>query len=485
MKVPDLIASLREGAGSKLTPEERMEIMQKLLNSESEAEEVVLEEKKLDAHLSATTSGLFKEDADDQNSEFPESLPENGPGRFGRIGRLFRSSKSTDTQLSDGNAVAPGTSVSKLRSLTENKYIVYAVVALVVVFLGWQGANFFLDSDQQNSANRATKAKDNSRKSRAARRGKSKPAVAKATTESDSASAEGSLGASSIQTTLQHCTVPATTRTALTQSSGGASQYESRDYTLAILAIQSYQRKYKASNVTTKIEASVEKYKMAQSLLSPELNILRIQISQYREVQESMQRELTELRERERKSQDGRRLQNRVVAGVNQGIRLRNEIEDLEASLRDGPNSEDLVLVEGQLFILESMLSGANKNLNKPPATRPGAKQLKVTQEIAALTRLELKQLEEQIKQLTKAKFVPITAAVAKASPDLKRYQVQNATKTLAQFIGLLTVLKGTSKKVFSGLERDQIRVNDKLESLLGKSEGAWIDYTPCLKGKT
>ena len=144
-----------------------------------------------------------------------------------------------------------------------------------------------------------------------------------------------------------------------------------------------------------------------------------------------------------------------------------------------------MVLVEDQIFILESMLSGANKNLNKPPEASPNGKHLNVAQEIAALTSLELGQLNEQITQLAKTKFAPITAAVAKASPDLKRFQVLNATKTLAQFVGLLSVLKSTSNKVFSRLDRDQLRVNDKLDRLLGKSEGAWIDYTPCLKGKT
>ena len=96
MKVRDLIASLREGAGSKLTPEERMEIMQKLLNAEENSEEVVLEDKKLGVQLSDSTKGLFQGDdteAQVTNDSFDRS--DENLNWIGKIRRLFGGSKES------------------------------------------------------------------------------------------------------------------------------------------------------------------------------------------------------------------------------------------------------------------------------------------------------------------------------------------------------------------------------------------------------
>ena len=354
-------------------------------------------------------------------------------------------------------------------------------MCLIIVFLGWQGVNFFLESDQQ-VANKTEKTKA---KSSARKRAKNKAAEAKKATGSDAREEARQLSQSAIEKALKDCTISAAARTTLSQPSGKGRKFDTRDYTLAVLSIQSFQRKFRASNVTTRIEASNTKRKMAERLLLPELIILQSQVGQYSEIQSTMKKDLAHLQEEQRRTQDGRRLQNRVVAGVNQGIRIRNDIDEIEARLRDGPKAEDLILVDAQVALLTSMLGEERDNAPNVPSSNSAGESFKATREVTTLTGLDPVQLEERIGQLAKSNFEPITAAIAKSTPDLKRYQIQNATKTLSEFVGLLTVLRNTSNKIYTVLDREQLRVNNKLENLLGKSEAAWLDYTPCLKGKT
>lgn len=470
MKVPDLIASLRGGAGSKLTPEERLEIMQKLLKSKDDTEEVVMDQQNLDAHLSVSTRGLFKQDSKTQDSdETTESAQQadKPTGLFGKLGQLFR-----------GSGASSGTDASKKKSITENKTIIYAVVGGVVLFLGWQGTNFFLnDGYQFNDTSKVTKKKSTKSKT-AAKKAKNKKTVAKATNADGSMDIKRSLSKTSIQAALQDCTVTVTTRNSLSESSGKTGQYGSKDYTLAILTIQAFQRKFQAVDPNTKIQTSADKYELARKLLAPEIVNLRTQIGQYRQVRLNRVKELAELREREKESQDGKRLQNRVVAGVNQGIRLRDEIESLEEHLQEGPQEADLLNVESQLSVLDSIVVKDGEGVN------PANLQFELIQQSTALASLSSEQLEQKLNELVKRDIDSITAAVAKATPDLKSYQIQNTTKTLTQLNGMMVLLKQTPENIFSTLNREQTRLNDKLNRLLDNSNGNWLDYTPCLKQK-
>jgi len=470
MKVPDLIASLRDGSGSKLTPEERKEIMEKLLNSEDDTEEVVLDQQNLDAHISVSTRDLFKQAAETQNPEdTAESAQQSDKpsGRFGKLGKLFR-----------GSDTSSSTDASKKKSLTENKTIIYAVVGGVVLFLGWQGINFFLnDGYQFNDTSKVAKKKTTKSKT-AAKKAKNKKTVAKATAEDSSVDIRRSLSKTSIQAALQDCTVTATTRNMLSASTGKTSQFGSKDYTLAILTIQAFQRKFQAADPNTKIQASSEKYDLTRKLLAPEIAELRTQIGQYRQVRLNRVKELAELRERERESQDGKRLQNRVVAGVNLGIRLRDEIESLEEHLQEGPQEEDLLMVESQLSALDSIVVKDGDGVN------PANMKFDLIQQSTALASLSSEQLDQKLRELIKRDFDAITAAVAKSTPDLKAYQIQNTTKTITQLNGMMALLKQAPEIIFSTLNREQTRLNDKLNRLLDDSSGNWLDYTPCLKQK-